>query len=428
MTISILLVAMLVLMVLGTPLVFALLGASMLTLWLMRSELPVALSAQLFVSGLDSYSLLAVALFFLAGEIMGAGGTVERLLRFARSLVGHLRGGLGQVGVVSFAVMSGVSGSAVADAAAIGPVLIRSMRDEGYPAPLSASIVAAGATLGPIIPPSILMIIYGVLADASISALFLAGIAPGLLIAVGLSVTFAILARRAELPRSVRATLDQIIHATLHSSLALLAPVMILVGVRAGVFTATEAGAVAAVYILAISGIFYRELSVKRLFDCCVRAAQGTSVVMVLFGASTVFAWIVAEQQIGVQIASLIEHADMSYWMVLLCINVVLLVAGAFLDPIAAMVIFVPVLMPIVLAQGVDPVHFGVILTLNVTIGLVVPPHGILIYLTGMMAKTAVVSVIRALVPFVGVLIAILMLITYVPLISLALPNWIRGG
>jgi C4-dicarboxylate transporter DctM subunit len=302
------------------------------------------------------------------------------------------------------------------------------MREEGYPPPLAASIVAAGATLGPIIPPSILMILYGVLADASISALFLAGIVPGLLIAVGLSVTFAVLARRADLPRSARATLKQVLHSTVHSSLALLAPVIILVGVRAGVFTATEAGAVAAVYILAISAIFYRELSFKGLFECCVRAARGTSVVMVLFGASTVFAWIVAEQQIGAQIAGLIEQADMSYWMVLLCINAVLLLAGAFLDPIAAMVIFVPVLMPLVLALGVDPVHFGVILTLNVTIGLVVPPHGILIFLTGMMAKTPAVSVIRALLPFVAVLVAILMLITYVPIISLGLPTWIRGG
>jgi tripartite ATP-independent transporter DctM subunit len=427
MTISILLVALLALAAMGTPLVFAMLGASMLTLLLTRPELPVALSAQLFVSGLDTYSLLAVALFFLAGEFMGAGGTVARILGFARSLVGHMRGGLGQVGVVSSVVMSGVSGSSVADAAAIGPVLIKSMRDEGYPAPLAASIVAVGATLGPIIPPSILMIIYAVLADASIGALFLAGIVPGLLIALGLSVTFAVIAQRRELPRSARATFDEIIHSTVHSLLALVAPVVIIAGVRGGIFTATEAGAVAAVYVMAISVIFYRELGLRGLLDCCVRAAQGTSVVMVLFGASTVFAWIVAEQQIGTEIAGMIEQADLSYWMVLLSINLVLLVAGAFLDPIAAMIIFVPVLLPIALAIGIDPVHFGIILTLNLTIGLLTPPVGILIFMTGMMAKTPAISVMRALIPFIAVLIAILMLITYVPVISLGLPNWIRG-
>lgn len=427
MTILILLVSLLALAAMGVPLVFAMLGASMLTLLLMRPDLPVALSAQLFVSGLDTYSLLAVALFFLAGELMGAGGTVTRILGFARSLVGHMRGGLGQVGVVSSVVVSGVSGSSVADAAAIGPVLIKSMRDGGYPAPLAASIVATGATLGPIIPPSILMIIYAVLSGASVGALFLAGIVPGLLIAAGLSLTFAVIARRRELPRSARATFDQIIHSMLHSLLALAAPVIIIAGVRAGVFTATEAGAVATLYVLAISVLFYRELGLQGLFECCVRAAQGTSVVMVLFGASTVFAWIIADEQTGLHIAGMIQLADLDDWLVLLCINLALLVAGAFLDPIAAMIIFVPVLLPIAAALGIDPVHFGIILTLNLTIGLVTPPVGILIFMTGMMANTPALSVMRALIPFVAVLIAVLMLITYVPSISLALPNWIRG-
>lgn len=427
MTIAILLVTLLALAALGIPLVFAMLGASMVTLVLTRPELPIATSAQLFVSGIDTFSLLAVALFFLAGELMSAGGTVARILGFARSLVGHMRGGLGQVGVVSSVVVSGVSGSSVADAAAIGPVLIKSMRDEGYPAPLAASIVATGATLGPIIPPSILMIVYAVLSNASIGALFLAGIVPGLLIAIGLSMTFAVIARRRNLPRSARATFDEIIQSTMHSSLALVAPVIIIAGVRTGKFTATEAGAIAAIYILAISVFFYRQLGLKDLYACCVRAAQGTSVIMVLFGASTVFAWVVAEQQIGPQIAAVIQQADLGDWMVLLSINLVLLLAGAFLDPIAAMVIFVPVLLPIALAIGLDPVHFGIILTVNLTIGLVTPPVGILIFMTGMMAQTPAVSVMRALMPFIAVLIAILMLITYVPIVSLALPNWIRG-
>ena len=427
MTISVLLLAFLALAALGIPLAFAMLGASMLTLLVTRPELPVALSAQLFVSGLDTPSLLAVALFFLAGEFMAAGGTVARILSFARSLVGHMRGGLGQVGVVSSVVVSGVSGSSVADAAAIGPVLIKSMRDEGYPAPLAASIVATGATLGPIIPPSILMIIYAILSGASVGALFLAGIVPGLLIAAGLSIAFAFIAHRRQLPRSARATFEQITRLAVHSLLALLAPVIIIVGVRAGVFTATEAGAVATAYVLAISTLFYRELGLRGLLECCVRAARGTSVVMVLFGASKVFAWIIAEEQIGLRIATVIEQANLNYWMVLLCINLVLLVAGAFLDPIAAMIIFVPVLLPIAATLGIDPVHFGIILTLNLTIGLVTPPVGILIFMTGMMANTPALNVIRALLPFIGVLIAILMLVTYVPSISLALPNWIRG-
>lgn len=427
MTLALLLLSLFAIAALGIPLVFALLGASMFTLWIMRPELPLTLVAQLFVSGIDSYSLLAIALFFLAGEIMSLGGAIDRILAFAKSLVGHMRGGLGQVGVVSSLAMSGVSGSAVADAAAIGPVLIRSMRDEGYPAPLAASIIASGATLGPIIPPSILMIVYAVLANASIGALFLAGVVPGLLLALGLSLVVAVIARRIDLPRSTRASLEQVVKTTLNSLLALLAPFIIVVGIRGGVFTATEAGAIASIYILAISVFFFREIGLRALFECCLRAAQGTGVVMVIVGASSVFAWVIADQQVGVQIAQVITAADLGYWVIFLLLNIVLLAAGAFLDPIAAMAIFVPVLLPVALAVGVDPVHFGVIMTVNLTIGLCTPPVGILLFLTAMMAKTSTLKVIAQITPFIIVMLLTLLAVTYLPELSLWLPNVLRG-
>src|SRR5690606_1815831 len=245
---ALLLGVMLALTALGIPLVFSLLGASVFTLFVIRPELPLTVVPQLFIGGIDSFVLLAIALFFLAGELMTAGGVVDRILTFARALVGHVRGGLGQVSVVSSVVMAGVSGSAVADAAAVGPLLIRSMKREGYPAAYSAALIETASTLGPIIPPSIPMILYAVTANVSVGAMFMAGILPGLLIAIGLSAVVYISARRMNLPRSERAAGRKVLSATVRAALALLAPVIIVGGIRGGIFTPTEAGAIAVVY------------------------------------------------------------------------------------------------------------------------------------------------------------------------------------
>src|SRR5690606_17683481 len=237
MALTLLLGVMLALTALGIPLVFSLLGASVFTLFIIRPELPLTVLPQLFIGGIDNFVLLAIALFFLAGELMTASGVIDRILTFARALVGHMRGGLGQVGVVSSVVMAGVSGSAVADAAAVGPLLIRSMKKEGYPASFSAALVETASTLGPIIPPSIPMIIYAVLANVSVGTMFIAGILPGVLIAIGLSTVVSISARRMNLPRSERVSKTVILSETLRAGLALLAPVIIVGGIRGGVFT-----------------------------------------------------------------------------------------------------------------------------------------------------------------------------------------------
>ncbi len=427
MVLALLMGVMLALTALGIPLVFALLGSSVVTLLIIRPELPLTVVPQLFIGGIDSFALLAIALFFLAGELMTAAGVIDRILAFARSLVGHVRGGLGQVGVISSVVMAGVSGSAVADAAAVGPLLIRSMKKEGYPASFSAALVETASTLGPIIPPSIPMIIYAVLANVSVGAMFMAGIVPGLLIAAGLSTVVYISARRLNLPRSARATRHEVLNATLRAALALLAPIIIVGGIRGGVFTPTEAGAVATVYVLLLGFIAYRALTLSSIIEALTRAAHATGSILVILGASSIFAWIIADQRIGQELAATIKAFDPQPWMLLLVLNVIFFAVGMFLDPLPALVILVPVFLPLVTAIGMDPVHFGVMIVLNLVIGLCTPPVGALIYMTASMGQASPSSVVRASLPFLAMLIFILMLITYIPAVSLGLGELVGG-
>ncbi len=394
---------------------------------IIRPELPLTVIPQLFIGGMDNFALLAVALFFLAGELMTAAGVIDRILAFARALVGHHRGGLGHVTVVSSTVMAGVSGSAVAAAAAVGPLLIRSMKKEGYPASFAAALVESSATLAPILPPSIPLIVYAVLANVSVGAVFMAGIGPGILIAIGLSTVVYLSAGRLSLPRSERATREQRKTATIRALLALLAPIIIVGGIRAGIFTPTEAGAIAAVYVLTIGIIAFRSLPLAAIGQALVRAAHGTAAVMVILGASSIFAWIIADQRIGHELAATIKALDPQPWMLLLVLNLLFFAVGMFLDPLPALVILVPVFLPLVTAIGMDPVHFSVMIVLNLVIGLCTPPVGALIYMTASMGQVSPTAVIRASLPFLFMLVIVLGLVTYVPVISLGLPELVRG-
>jgi TRAP-type transport system large permease protein len=427
MALALLLAVMVGLTALGIPLVFALFGASVFTLLAIRPELPLTIVPQLFVSGIDSFALLAIALFFLAGELMTAGGVVDRILAFARALVGHVRGGLAQVGVISSVVMAGVSGSAVADAAAVGPLLIRSMKREGYPADFSAALIETASTLGPIIPPSIPFIIYAVLAGQSVGAMFLAGVVPGLVMAAGLSLVVYLLAGRLHLPRSPRASFAVRLRATGRAVLALLAPVIIVGGIRGGVFTPTEAGAVAVVYVLLIGTLAFRALPLRAMLQALVRAAHATGAVLVILGASSIFAWIIADQRIGQELAATIRTLELQQWTLLLVLNLIFFAVGMFLDPLPALVILVPVFLPLVQAVGMDPIHFGVMIVLNLVIGLCTPPVGALIYMTASMGEVSPAAVVRASAPFLAMLVLVLALITYVPGMTLWLPSVLGG-
>lgn len=426
MALTLLIGTLLVLAALGLPLVFSILGASLLTLFVVRPGTPLELVPQLFVSGLDNFPLLAVAFFFLAGELMNASGITDRILQFANALVGHFRGGLCQVGIVTSMVFAGVSGSAVADAAAVGSVLIPTMKRAGYPAAFSAALIETASVMGPIIPPSIPMIIYAVLAEVSVGRMFLAGIIPGLLIAAGLAALSYVLSRRRGFPRGERVGLRELLRTTRDAALAIASPVIILGGILGGVFTATEAGAIAALYVLALGTLIYRTLDGTAVWRSLVTAARGTATVLVILGASSIFAWIVADQKIGQQTVTLVFELSREPWVVLLLVNLVFFIAGLFLDPLAALIILVPIFLPLASAIGLDLVHFGLIVVFNLMIGLCTPPVGYLIFLTANLAQVPAMRVIRESVPFVAVLVAVLILVTYIPAVSLSIPNLMR--
>lgn len=427
MSLALLLGTLLALALAGVPLVFSLLGSALVTLLVTRPGLPLELVPQFFIQGIDNFPLLAIALFFLAGEFMVAAGVTERILGFAQALVGHLRGGLAQVGIVASFIMAGVSGSAVADAAAVGSVLIRSMVKAGYPAGFAAALVETASILGPIIPPSIPMIIYAVLAGVSVGGMFLAGILPGILIALGLGFVAWLRAGQLELPRTPRAGRRTVLRESGNAFFALLAPVIIVGGIRGGVFTPTEAGAVAALYVLLIGVFVYRGVSLQAVGGSLVRAAHGTASVLVVLGASSIFAWIIADQGISRELAALITGTGAPIWLLILLFNLLFLAVGMFLDPIAALIILVPLMVPLLPELGLDPIQFGVMIVLNLMIGLCTPPVGYLIFITSSLAEVPAARVVRQSLPFLAVLLAVLLLVSYVPAVTLTLPQLVQG-
>jgi len=422
MAVLVLLGAMLALSLAGVPLVFAILGASLLTLVVFRPGIPLEVIPELFVSGMDTSILLAIVFFFLSGELMNRGGVTRRLIDFANALVGHIRGGLGHVNVVSSIFFSGITGSAVADTAAVGTIMIPSMVERGYSRGFAAAITASSSVIGPIIPPSIPILVYSVLASVSVGRMFLAGILPGILIGLCLMVAVWAISRRRDYPREDRVPLAMVVRRGMVALGALVSPVIIVGGILGGVFTATEAGAVAAFYSALAGVLIYRELTWRAFWTAMLRAAEGTATVLVILGASSIFAWIVADLQVNRTVAAVILAVAEEPWAVLLLINAFVLVIGLIMDPLAAMIILVPIFLPTVTELGIDPIHFGIIIVLNLMIGLCTPPVGYLLFLAAGIAETRVEVVIRECLPFLAALIVALLLIVFVPPFTLTLP------
>lgn len=423
MTVLLLIGVMLFLALLGVPLVFALLGAALATIFVYRPDLPLELIPQFFVSGVNHYALLAVAFFFLAGELMNAGGITQRIVAFAQSLVGHVRGNLAHVNIVTSMMFACVSGSAAAGAAVVGSVLGRSMVAKGFSAQFAGALTAAAAVVGPIIPPSIPMIIYAVLTEQSVGKLFLAGLVPGLLIGAALMGFCYVLSLRRGYARGEPFSVRRALTAGRRAIIALFAPLIILGGILGGIFTATEAGAIAVAYSFIVGMFVLKELTWLGFFNALARAALGTATVLVVVGASSVIAWIIADLQIASQVAGAIFSISESPWAVLLMINAFLLVVGLFLDALPAIIILTPIFAPIAAQMGIDPTHFGVIMIVNLLIGLCTPPVGILLYLSASVVGTKPEGVIREVLPMVAILIGVLALITFVPSVVMTIPN-----
>lgn len=425
---SVLMIGFFVFLMIGLPIAFAMGLATILAIsW--HGTLPFSLFAQRALIGADSYSLLAIPFFILAGNLMNVGGITERIITFANACVGRFTGGLGLTTVMSCMVFSGVSGSAVADASALGKVLIPGMKKQGYDAGFAASVTAAASVMGPIIPPSIPLVIYGLSVGkgVSVAALFLGGVIPGLMLAFGLSVVVYLIAKKRNYPKHEAVPFRQLVSAAGQAGWALFMPVLILAGITGGIVTVTESAAIAVLYAAFVGMVIHRELTWRNIGPIFVQTALDTAVVMIIIAFASGFGWLMAVSGLPRQMAAIITGISDNPLIILLMINVLLLVVGLFMEAIAAMIILIPVLIPIVEAAGIDLVHFGLVMVFNLMLGLLTPPVGILLYICGNFANVRIEAVVREVLPFLGVGVLILVLITYFPALVLWLPKLVLG-
>lgn len=410
----------------GAPVVFALLIGPGLSLLLDgRTEFHASLLSRLY-NGMDSFPLMAVPFFILAGEVMNAGGVTANLVRFAQAMIGHVRGGLAQVNIVSSVLFAGLSGSAVADASALGKMLVPAMEANGYSRRFAAAVTAASSVIGPIIPPSGIMIIYAFVMNVSVAGLFAAGLVPGVLVCGGLMAATAFLARRRNYPAAARKATWSERGVTFRETLpALMTPVILLGGILAGVFTPTEAAAVAAVYAIIVSLFVMKTLTVRDLPAVFTNAAAQSAVILLLVGAAVTFAWIITVSGLAEAIADGLTGTTSNVLILLFLVNLFLFVIGMFLDAGPAILILGPVLAPIFTGLGVDPLHFAIVMCVNLTVGLATPPMGLVLFVASSISEEKPDRIAIELAPFLAVEVAVIFLITYFPAVSLTIPRWL---
>ncbi|APO78006.1 TRAP dicarboxylate transporter permease protein DctM subunit (plasmid) [Rhizobium etli 8C-3] len=418
MTVSIFLGALLGPMALGVPIAFALI-ISGVALMMYLDMFDAQIVAQNVLNGADSFPLMAVPFFLLAGEVMNTGGLSRRIVDLAMAMVGHVRGGLGFVAIFAACVLSSLSGSAVADAAALGALLFPMMKKSGHDPARTGGLLASASIIGPIIPPSIGFILFGVVGGVSITKLFLAGIFPGLMIAAALCVTWLIVARKEQFALPAKQSGAVRLKALIDSIWALMLPVIIIVGLKFGVFTPTEAGVVAAVYSLFVSMVIYRELPPARLFHVFVAAAKITSVVMFLVACAAVSAWLITVADVPGELAALVEPLMDNQTLLLLAIMVLIVVVGTAMDMTPTILIMTPVLMPIIKQAGIDPVYFGVLFIINNAIGLITPPVGTVLNVICGVSKLSMEELMKGVMPFlIAELIVLFLLILFPQLVT----------
>ena len=415
-----------VLLLINMPIAFAL-GIAAATTLLADDTLPInSIVTRAFV-GVDSFTLLAIPFFIIAGELMNACGITERIVAFARSLVGFIRGGLAHVSIVSSMFFAGISGSATADASALGSMIIPAMKKNGFDADYAVAVNASSSAIGPIIPPSIMMVIYGSIANVSIASLFLAGFVPGVAMGLGLMGVAYYIAKKRGYPAPPRSELPPILGSLKEAALALLMPIIILGGIFSGVFTATEAGVVAVAYAAIVGTFVYKTLSFKLVAELLVNAAVTTAAAMFLIAMATSFAWLLAWAGFGAAVLDVLGGISSNPTIALLLIVLFILILGLFIEGIPILIIFTPVLLPVIQGLGIDPVFFGVIMVMSVVIGSVTPPVGILTYISCSIGGITISQAIRGLVPFCAVLIVVLFLCAIVPAIVMTVPNLFGG-
>ncbi|MGJ7497668.1 TRAP transporter large permease subunit [Variovorax sp. RT4R15] len=426
MTVAIFLGALIGAMALGIPIAYALLATGVALMWHL-DMFDAQILAQNVINGADSFPLLAVPFFMLAGEIMNVGGLSRRIVDFALALVGHVKGGLGYVTIVAAILLSALSGSAVADAAALTALLLPMMVAAGHNKAQAGGLIAASGVIGPVIPPSIGFVIFGVAANVSISKLFLAGIFPGILIGAALWLTWMYLVRKETLVPPPRKSTAEILKALRQATWALMLPVIILVGLRFGVFTPTEAAVVAAVYALFVATVIYRELKLSQLYAVFVSAAKTTAVIMFLVAAALVSAWLITVADLPSKVITLLEPFMGNQTLLLIAIMVLCMLVGTAMDMTPTILILTPVLMPVIKQAGIDPVYFGVLFIINNSIGLVTPPVGTVLNVVAGVGRMKMDEVTKGVLPFMLAEFAILFLMVLFPQLVTVPAKWFSG-
>jgi TRAP-type transport system large permease protein len=424
MTITIFLGALLGAMALGVPIAFSLLACGAALMWHMNM-FDAQILAQNTVEGANSFPLLAVPFFMLAGEIMNAGGLSRRIVHFAMTLVGHVRGGLGYVGIMAAIIMAALSGSAVADAAALAALLLPMMNRAGYDTARSAGLLSAAGIIAPIIPPSIGFVVFGVAANVSISKLFMAGIAPGLMLGAALWGTWWWLVRKDKIQPAPRASRQEILAALKDATFALVMPLIVVVGLKMGVFTPTEAAVVAAVYALFVSTVVYKELKLSQLYGLFEAAAKTTAVIMFLVAAAMVSAWMITVANLPAELVKLLQPLLDSPTLLMIAIMLLTMLVGTAMDMTPTILILTPVLMPIVKAAGIDPVYFGVLFMINNAIGLITPPVGTVLSTVAGVGKISMDQVTKGVWPFMIAQFAVMFLLVLFPQLVMVPARWL---
>jgi len=418
---------LIILFVLGIPVCVSIGLTCLAVLWFENGliNIPLSLLPLKMMHGVNSFPLLAVPFFILAANVMNKGSITPRIFNFANSLVGHLRGGLGHVNVLASMIFAGMSGTAVADAAGLGALEIRAMRDQGYPLKYSTGITGASSVIGPIIPPSVAMVIYGWLSDVSVGALFIGGLVPGVMLGLALMGMTVVLSYRVSMPLQPRAPVVETLRLSRRAVLSLLTPVIIVGGIWSGIFTPTESGAVASAYAIVLGTVVYRELGVKELLDVFKHTIEFTAIILFIISVAGLYGWLMVRLQIPMNLAEGVVHLTTNPTLLLIILMVFFLIIGCFMSVIESVLIFTPIMVPMVTMMGIDPLFFGVVMVISLSVGVITPPFGNVIYVLVGITGQPFEAVVKALIPFlVPILITILVLIMFPELVTYLPYKW----